>query len=320
MQYHIIAFACGFILDLILGDPYNFPHPIRLIGNMISFFEKKLLKTELNDRQKFLRGILLVILVAGTSTIGALVILLLSYMLHPVAGVIVETIMTYQMLATKCLKVESMKVYNKLETGTLEEARFQVSMIVGRDTKNLDEKQVARAAVETVAENTSDGIIAPMLYMAIGGPVLGFFYKSINTMDSMVGYKNEKFLYFGRAAAKTDDVVNFIPSRLSALLMIVATLFLGKEFDTKNAIKIFIRDRYNHKSPNSAQTESVCAGALNIRLAGPTSYFGKMVDKPFIGDANREIENADIKKANRLLYGTAFICEIICLIILALFL
>ncbi len=320
MQYHIIAFLCGFILDLILGDPYSFPHPIRLIGNMISFFEKKLLKEELNDKKKFLNGIILVILVTCFSTFGAAILLILGYLIHPVLGVIIETIMTYQMLAIKCLRVESMKVYTKLETSTLEEARFAVSMIVGRDTKNLDKKAVARAAVETVAENTSDGIIAPMLYMAIGGPTLGFLYKSINTMDSMVGYKNDKYMYFGRAAARLDDVVNFIPARISALLMIISTLFLGKEFDIKNAFRIFKRDRYKHKSPNSAQTESVCAGALNIRLAGPTSYFGKIVEKPYIGDANREIENEDIKRANKLLYGTAFISEIICLLILALFL
>lgn len=316
MQYHIIAFVAGFVLDLILGDPYSLPHPIRLIGNMISFWTKKLLKEELNDKAKFRRGILMVFLIIIPTIVSVFAILSIGYRVHPVLGCVFESIMTYQMLATKCLKVESMKVYDKLENSTLDEARYAVSMIVGRDTKILDEKGVARAAVETVAENTSDGIIAPMLYMAIGGPVLGFFYKSVNTMDSMIGYKNDKYMYFGRCAAKLDDVVNFIPARMSALLMILSCAFLGKAYSLKNAYRIFIRDRYNHASPNSAQTESVCAGALGLRLAGPTSYFGKMHDKPFIGDDSREIENQDIIKANRLLYATAILCEVMCVAVL----
>ena len=224
-----------------------------------------------------------------------------------------ESIMTYQILATKCLKVESMKVYKKLTTGTIEEARYAVSMIVGRDTQSLDEKQVAKAAVETVAENTSDGVIAPMLYLAIGGPILGFLYKAINTMDSMIGYKSDRYIDYGRAAAKLDDVVNYIPSRISAWLMIVACIFLGKSYSEKDALRIFLRDRYCHTSPNSAQTEAACAGALGLRLAGDASYFGKVVKKPYIGDARREIEPADIVRANRLLYGSAFICELVCI-------
>ena len=192
------------------------------------------------------------------------------------------------------------------------------AMIVGRDTQNLSEAGVAKAAIETVAENTSDGVIAPMIYTAIFGPILGFFYKAVNTMDSMIGYKNEKYLYFGRTAAKLDDAVNYIPARISAWLMILAALLGGKEFDAKRAYRIYKRDRYNHASPNSAQTESVCAGALGIRLAGDASYFGKLVKKPYIGDACREVSPEDIRRVNRLMYLTAGICEAVCLGILIL--
>ena len=185
--------------------------------------------------------------------------------------------------------------------------------VVGRDTALLNEEGVAKAAIETVAENTSDGVIAPMIYTAIGGPVLGFFYKAVNTMDSMVGYKNDRYLYFGRAAARLDDLVNYIPSRISAYLMIVAAYFLGSDFSGRRAFKIYQRDNRNHASPNSAQTEAACAGALGIRLAGDASYFGKLVKKPFIGDAVRPVEYEDIRRVNRLMYGTAWLCFLGCL-------
>ncbi|MDE5932275.1 MAG: cobalamin biosynthesis protein, partial [Lachnospiraceae bacterium] len=213
-----------------------------------------------------------------------------------------------------------------------EQARAAVSIIVGRDTACLDEEGVAKAAVETVAENTSDGVVAPMLYLAVGGPVLGFFYKAVNTMDSMVGYKNDEYLYFGRAAAKLDDLMNYIPARFSAILMIVVTFFFeffgrhftgrhsGKQsaghYSGKGAITIYRRDRRKHASPNSAQTESVCAGALGIQLAGNASYFGKIVQKPYIGEPLRKIEYEDIRRADHLLYGTAWLCEILCLLLL----
>ena len=246
------------------------------------------------------------------------VLLLGAYRLHPYLGAVIESIMTYQILATKCLKVESMKVYQELKKGDIAASRKAVSMIVGRDTECLDETGVAKAAIETVAENTSDGVIAPMIFTAIGGPILGFFYKAVNTMDSMIGYKNEKYLYFGRTAAKLDDAVNYIPARISAWLMILAALLGGKDFDAKRAYRIYKRDRYNHASPNSAQTESVCAGALGIRLAGDASYFGKLVKKPHIGDACREVSPEDIRRVNRLMYLTAGICEAVCLGILIL--
>lgn len=324
MIYHMIAFFAGFVLDLLLGDPYFFPHPIRLIGKWIAYLEKKLLAepadgTKLSETKKLNRGRLLVVLVLVFTGGLALLILIAAYTLHPFAGCAVEGIMTYQILATKCLKQESMKVYKKLAEGNLQEARRAVSMIVGRDTENLDEIGVAKAAIETVAENTSDGVIAPMLYLAIGGPVLGFLYKAVNTMDSMVGYKNERYLNFGRAAAKLDDAVNFFPARISAGLMIAASFLLGKAFDGRRARRIYQRDRYQHASPNSAQTEAVCSGALGVRMAGDACYFGKLVQKPWIGDDLRPVEYEDIKRVNRLLYGTAWLGMGGCLLCLSIF-
>lgn len=317
LTYHMIAFVCGFVLDLVFGDPHALPHPIRLIGTLIAGLEKKLLKLQMRDEKKeFYKGILLVVLVLFSTGAVAALVLVVAYWLHPVAGIVIESVMTYQILATKCLKDESMKVYQSLNEQGLEAGRAAVSMIVGRDTNVLDETGVVKAAVETVAENTSDGVIAPMLYTALGGPVLGFVYKAVNTMDSMVGYKNDKYLYFGRAAAKLDDVVNFIPARISAYLMIAAAYIGGKAFDGKQAYRIYKRDRRNHASPNSAQTESVCAGALGIQLAGDASYFGKVVKKPYIGDAHRAVEREDIVRVNRLMYVTAVISEVLCLVIM----
>lgn len=312
IEIHMISVVVGFILDMIFGDPYWMPHPIRLIGNTISFLEKKLNKENDKDKIRLLKGLLMVIIVVGLTMAISGGIIFLAYSYAPwYVTIVVESIMIYQILATKCLKVESMKVYDQLEKGDVEAARKAVSMIVGRDTECLDDIGITKAAVETVAENTSDGSIAPLIYVIIGGPVLGFMYKAINTMDSMVGYKNDRFMFFGRAAAKLDDVVNYIPSRISAYLMILSCAFLGKEYDTKNAWRMHKRDSRKHASPNSAQTESTAAGALNIRLAGDASYFGKIHKKPFIGDDVRPVEYQDIKRANRLLYMTAVLCLIV---------
>lgn len=318
MKYHIIAFFCGFLLDLLIGDPYFLPHPIRLIGSLIAKVENWLLGKGQNRAREFRQGIWMVIIVLSSTVAVATLILFGAYWLHPYVGIVIETIMTYQILATKCLKVESMKVYKCLKVQNVEEARKAVSMIVGRDTACLNEEGIARAAIETVAENTSDGVIAPMLYTAIGGPIFGFFYKAINTMDSMIGYKNEKYLYFGRVAAKLDDFVNFIPARVSAYFMIAASFLGGKSFSGRHAFYIYKRDNRKHASPNSAQTESVCAGALRIQLAGDASYFGKVVKKPYIGDALRKVEYEDIKRVNQLLYLTAGISEIVCLLLMML--
>lgn len=319
MKYHILAFFFGFLLDLLLGDPYCLPHPIRLIGNLIAALEKRLLgqNGKRNEKRELRNGYLLVVIVIVLTVLVTALLLVGAYCLHPYLGVLVELLMTYQILAAKCLKVESMKVYKCLKSEGLVAARKAVSMIVGRDTAVLDEEGVTKAAIETVAENTSDGVIAPMLYTALGGPILGFFYKAVNTMDSMVGYKNDKYLYFGRAAANLDDIVNYIPARISAYFMILATFLSGKSFNGRQAYKIYKRDNRNHASPNSAQTESVCAGALGIQLAGDTSYFGKVVKKPYIGDALRKVEYEDIKRVNHLMYLTAWISEILCLLLMA---
>lgn len=267
---------------------------------------------------KYKRGMLLAFTVIFATFAMSVIIIVAAYSINLYAGVIAEAVMTWQILATKCLRVESMRVYDALRTDGVDAGRRAVSMIVGRDTSVLDAAGVTRAAVETIAENTSDGVIAPMLYTAIGGPVLGFVYKAVNTMDSMLGYKNDKYMYFGRFAARLDDVVNFIPARISAYLMIAAAFIGGRQFDGKNAYRIFKRDRFNHASPNSAQTESVCAGALRVQLAGDAVYFGKLVKKKYIGDGLREIEYEDIKRANRLMYITAFLCELLSVAVMSL--
>ena len=325
MCYHIFAFIAGFVLDLLIGDPHFIPHPVRLIGSLISSLDKRLnCDAGYNSSEKKLnlikykRGMLLAFTVIFATFAISVIIIVAAYSINLYAGVIAEAVMTWQILATKCLRVESMRVYDALKTDGVDAGRRAVSMIVGRDTSVLDAAGVTRAAVETIAENTSDGVIAPMLYTAIGGPVLGFVYKAVNTMDSMLGYKNDKYMYFGRFAARLDDVVNFIPARISAYLMIAAAFIGGRHFDGKNAYHIFKRDRFNHASPNSAQTESVCAGALRVQLAGDAVYFGKLVKKKYIGDGLREIEYEDIKRANRLMYITAFLCELLSVAVMSL--
>ena len=310
MTISLVALVMGYILDLIFGDPYWMPHPVRFIGNLISILEKVIRRfMPKTKRGEYIGGIILTVMVVSISMVIPLVIILMAKSINTYLALTVETFMCYQILATKSLKVESMKVYDELAKNDLPSARKAVSMIVGRDTKDLTFSGVAKAAVETVAENTSDGIIAPMIFIAIGGAPMGFFYKAINTMDSMVGYKNERYINFGRFAAKLDDVVNYLPARISAYQMILSSFFL--RYDYKNAFKIYKRDRYNHASPNSAQTESVCAGALDVQLAGNAYYFGKLYEKPTIGDDIREINYDDIKKANRLLYCTSIISLVI---------
>ncbi|GFI62576.1 cobalamin biosynthesis protein CobD [Clostridiales bacterium] len=304
-----ILVLAGFLLDFIFGDPNFRFHPIRLIGRLITFLEKIVRRLfPKNKWGEILGGALLVIIVCATS------FFLVYFILKAVSGVslylgfILESLFCWFFIAAKSLRTESMKVYNELKN-SLESARRAVSMIVGRDTQSLDEEGVIKAAVETVAENTSDGVIAPLFFMFIGGAPLGCLYKAINTMDSMIGYKNETYIYFGKIAARLDDIVNFIPSRLSAVFMLFASFLL--KLDWKNAIKIFKRDRLKHKSPNSAQTESVCAGALDIRLAGDAWYFGRLYKKDFIGDALNEIVPDHIILANRLMYVSSVLALII---------
>ena len=304
------AIIAGFILDLIFGDPHWLPHPICLIGNLIGFIERNLRpRLEPNKGALLLGGALMVIIVLVISFVVPMAILLAAGMVSPWLAFALETLMCYQIFATKCLRDESMKVYTALHNHDLADARVKLSWIVGRDTQNLDGEAITKGAVETVAESTADGIIAPMFYMFLGGVPLAFLYKGINTMDSMVGYKNDKFLYFGRCAAKLDDLANLLPARITGLVMIGAAFVLG--LDGKNAWKIFWRDRYNHLSPNSAMTESVTAGALNIQLGGDHFYFGKLVHKDTIGDDIRPVCPEDIVKTNRLLYMTAVLCLVL---------
>ena len=274
------------------------------IGKLISAVEKlvRRLFPKTVRGENIAGGVLWVIVVLVSTAVPAL-LLYAAYRLHPAAGLVLESIMCWQILATRSLRDESMKVYAALKKGVPEEYRRAVSMIVGRDTAELDDLAVTRAAVETVAENASDGVIAPMLFLALGGAPLGFFYKAANTMDSMLGYIEMPYKNIGLVPAKMDDVLNYIPARLSALLMLAAGALLG--MDAKNGWRIWRRDRRNHASPNSAQTESVCAGLLGVRLAGDAYYHGELHKKPYIGDALREIEYEDIPRAGRLLYATA---------------
>ena len=302
---HLLALLIGFCLDLLLGDPHWAPHPVRAIGALIAGLEKGLRRLfPKSPAGELTGGVVLVVLTLAIPTGLTVLLLWACRLVNPWLALAVESLLSYQLLATKSLAAESRKVYDALKTGDLDKARYAVSMIVGRDTASLDEAGVARAAVETVAENASDGVIAPLIFLAIGGAPLGMFYKEANTMDSMVGYKNDKYLYFGRAAAKFDDILNFFPARIAGVLMCLGSTAAG--YDGKNAWRVFQRDRKNHKSPNSAHTEAACAGALQLRLAGPNFYFGKLVEKPYIGDDQRPIEALDILRSGRILYATAF--------------
>ncbi len=307
MLMSLAACAAGLLLDLLFGDPVWLYHPVRLIGNWISWGERKLRKvcgTHLTAA-----GGVLWVLTAGMAFAIPFGLLALAGWIHPALRFLLETFWCFQILAAKCLASESRKVYDRLKARDLPGARKAVSMIVGRDTEKLTEEGVTKAAVETVAENTSDGVTAPLIYLLIGGAPLGFLYKAVNTMDSMLGYKNDRYLYFGRIPAKMDDVFNYIPARVTALLMTISAFLTG--LDGKNAWKIYRRDRKKHASPNAAQTESVCAGALGVRLAGDAVYFGKLYKKEFIGDALRSIEPEDIIRTGRLMYAAELLTLIL---------
>ena len=305
---NIFSIYIGYITDLIVGDPYSFPHPVRYIGNLIKFIEKKIRKVAKNDRDLKIGGFVLwFFTVIPVYLITYLIIKISSFNIY--IYIFVNSLIIYTTLATKCLKDEAVKIYKVLKTGDIEKSRIQLSYIVGRDTEHLDEREIIRATVETVAENTVDGIIAPMFYAFIGGAPLAMAYKAINTLDSTVGYKNKKYLHLGFASAKIDDIANYIPARISVLLMSIGSLVLGYNF--KSCAKIAIRDRKNHKSPNCAYSEGAVAGALGIQLGGTNIYFGQEVYKPTIGDKDREIESEAIVKTNKIMYATSITSMIV---------
>ena len=309
-----LAVLGGFVLDAVFGDPAWLPHPVVLMGKCISKLEKTLRARFPKTQQgELLAGAVLAFCLPVGTFLLTSAVCLLAAKISPWLGLAVQMFWCGQALAAKGLVQESRNVYNKLVKPDLPAARKAVSRIVGRDTENLTAEGVTKAAVETVAENASDGVIAPLLYMLLGGAPLALTYKAINTMDSMLGYKNETYLYFGRAAAKLDDVANYIPSRLAALLWAAAAALTGN--DAKGAWRIWRRDRRNHASPNSAQTESACAGALGVQLAGPAYYFGEYYPKPTIGDALRPIEPQDILRADRMMYAASILALVLGLVI-----
>lgn len=303
MNSIFLAMLIGFVIDCFLGDPHGLPHPVMLIGKLISALEKFFRRIfPATPRWERTAGGAIWLLTVAASFLLPWGILRACNVLSPWLALMVQSIMCWQIIAPRSLRDESMRVYHALKTGTLEDARFAVSMIVGRDTAELSAEGVTKAAVETVAENASDGVIAPLFFIALGGAPLGFAYKAVNTMDSMLGYTKPPYTFLGYVPAKMDDVFNFLPARLCALLMLLGGSILG--MDGKNGWKIFRRDRYRHASPNSAQTESVCAGLLGLQLAGDASYHGVVHKKEFIGDPLRPIQAEDIPTSCRLMYAT----------------
>lgn len=302
------------ILDFFIGDPESFPHPVKLMGKMISFEEKLARKLAKTSKELKIAGLFIVIFNMLTAFFVPFFILnnLKEYKL---AYHIVNIYLIYSCIAARCLHDEAMKVYKALDK-SLEEGRKRLSYIVGRDTENLSSEEVIRADVETVAENTSDGVIAPILYVMIFGAPGGLCYKFINTMDSMLGYMNEKYIDLGFFPAQNDDLFNFIPSRLTGVLMCLSSIF---RFDAKNGFKIMIRDRSNHKSPNCAYPEGAVAGLLNVQLGGDNYYFGKVVHKPKIGDSIRELEKNDIKRTIEIMYRAEILLLLIYALMLAIF-
>lgn len=306
----VYALVIGFILDALWGDPLRLPHPVVWMGRAIGAGETRLRRVFSQDgRSQRRAGLILAIILPLASFCISAGLLLVLFLIHPLAAFVAECWMCYQILSARELWRQSMKVYRALRDQGIAAGREAVSRIVGRDTAELDEGGVIKATVETVAENTADGVVAPLFYMVIGGAPLGMAYKAINTMDSMIGYKNEKYLDFGCAAARLDDIANFLPSRLTAFFMIAVSPLIG--LSGKGAWRMWRRDRHNHASPNSAQTEAACAGALGVQLAGDAVYFGKTFEKPAIGDATRLIALDDIARANRLMYASSIVALVL---------
>ena len=305
----VIKIWIAYVLDLIFGDPQNIIHPVQVIGKMISSGEKFLLgeNSGLSRKYKFFAGMMLNITVISL-TYG------ITYLIHrtsenSIIFMVAEIYLMYTVFSINSLAREGNRVYNILKEGNIERARKDLSYLVSRDTETMDEKMIIRSTMETISENTVDGIVAPMMYMFLGGLPLSMTYKAINTFDSMVGYKNEKYMDFGKFSAKLDDVANFIPARITGILIVIASMILG--YDYKNSLKIFIRDRKNHGSPNSGHAEAGVAGALGVQFGGRVSYFGKEVDKPVIGDKIKDFELEDIKKNIKIMYAASFLSLVV---------
>lgn len=296
-------------MDYMFGDPYWFPHPVKFIGKFINFFEGNVRKVVLTKKLK-IAGFFLVLSTVSITYLCSLIMLLIAKFIHPIVYITINIILIWTCFAAKCLKDEALKVYYAIKEGDINLSRQLISYLVGRDTDHLNEKEIIKATVETVAENTSDGVIAPLFYMLIGGAPLGLVYKAINTMDSMVGYKNDEYLDFGFFAAKLDDVANYVPARITGLLIALTSVILN--FNWKQSFKILVRDSNNHSSPNSGFPEAAVAGALDIGLGGTSIYFGKKVEKPTIGEDVRTIEVEDIKRTSKLMYGSTVIFLVVC--------
>ena len=305
----VIKIWIAYVLDLIFGDPQNIIHPVQIIGKMINIGEKSLLEKKYkSDRKyKFFAGMILNITVISL-TYG-ITYLIRKSSENSIILTVAEIYLMYTVFSINSLAREGNRVYNILKEGNIERARKDLSYLVSRDTETMDEKMIIRSTMETISENTVDGIVAPMLYMFLGGLPLSMTYKAINTFDSMVGYKNEKYMDFGKFSAKLDDVANFIPARITGILIVIASMILG--YDYKNSLKIFIRDRKNHSSPNSGHAEAGVAGALGVQFGGRVSYFGKEVDKPVIGDKIKDFELEDIKKNIKIMYAASFLSLVV---------
>lgn len=297
----------GFILDLIIGDPNNPVHPVRIIGRLCTILEKIMRNIFKNSLK--LAGLIVWIITVAVTFLVTFFIVYIARKVNLYFGIIVEGILIYFCISSKGLVVEGKKVISYLLKNDIIGARKQLSYIVGRDTESLDEKGIVRAVIETIAENMSDGVIAPIFYGGIFGAPLAMAYKAVNTMDSMFGYKNDKYMEFGFFPAKLDDVFNYIPARITGFIIIISSFILG--YDYKNSYKIYKRDRYNHTSPNSAHPEAAMAGALKVQLGGSNYYFGKLVEKPTIGDRLKEIETRDVDCTAKVLYLSAFISYLI---------
>jgi len=303
----------GYIADLIFGDPYWFPHPVRFIGRFISSFENLLRRLVHSETSEKIAGFILTGVTVVISYLVVWILLKISLSVSTLLFHIVNIFFIYTVLATRCLGDEAKKIYRYLINGDINNARKALSYIVGRDTEKLDVQGICRAVIETVSENTSDGIVAPLFYLFLGGVPLAMAYKAINTLDSMVGYKNERYINMGMASARLDDIANFIPARLTSFLIAIASFITG--LNPRRSLSIMLRDGRNNPSPNSGYPEASMAGALGVRLGGPSSYGGQIVEKPYIGDPEDTVTPGHIILSTRVMYVTSLLALITGLII-----